>query len=681
MKISVGKKLFASFVLVLCLMVVVGLVSYYTINGINACVDVERQDLNLSHFFAEKVTDHMEWVNAMYETIYLGKEFKKQLDPTKCAFGEWYYSFKTDDPKLKEVLATLEEPHRDLHESANLIMAQLKDGNKAEAERIFKEKTNADLTFIRGQFKQLDQILTDHEAQVQQETETKSHGGLVTLAVAIVLALLLGLGLAAYLTRYITAPVNTLTDGLTKVAVGNLDVRFLENKSNDELGVMATAFNAMVTNLKNIIQQISTTSQSVSITSDQLSNNSLQASKATQQVAAAIQEVAKGASEQASYVTTTIGTVSQVNSAIQQIAAGAEEQASTTTSTAGMVAQMATSIQEVASGATTVSGSAQKTREAAVKGEKAVELTIKGMDGIKEKVFETANKIKELGEHSQQIGEIIQVIDDIAEQTNLLALNAAIEAARAGEHGKGFAVVADEVRKLAERSGKATKEIADLINNIQKLTGGAVLAMEQGTNEVGQGVKLAVDAGQALKEILSTAEETYSQVQNISASAEQISADSQEVVQAINNVSVITEQNTVATQQLTAASNGVSTAMDSVASVTQQTSASAQEVSAATEQMSATVEQISTSAKTLSDMADSLNEVVGKFMIHEITRNCWDIMNCDMVFRKKCTAYQAEEKRCWLLEGTWCGGVQQGDARSKRHRCMNCKAFKAMTDQ
>jgi methyl-accepting chemotaxis protein len=100
-----------------------------------------------------------------------------------------------------------------------------------------------------------------------------------------------------------------------------------------------------------------------------------------------------------------------------------------------------------------------------------------------------------LGEHSQQIGEIIQVIDDIAEQTNLLALNAAIEAARAGEHGKGFAVVADEVRKLAERSSKATKEIAELITNIQKLTAGAVKAMEEGTGEVEQGVSLAVDAG------------------------------------------------------------------------------------------------------------------------------------------------------------------------------------------
>ncbi|WP_242653761.1 methyl-accepting chemotaxis protein [Thermincola potens] len=120
----------------------------------------------------------------------------------------------------------------------------------------------------------------------------------------------------------------------------------------------------------------------------------------------------------------------------------------------------------------------------ATNGGQAVERTVKGMLQVKDAVFETARKINELGEQSQKIGEIIQVIDDIAEQTNLLALNAAIEAARAGEHGKGFAVVADEVRKLAERSSKATKEIADLITNIQKGTKVAVESMQVGTREV-----------------------------------------------------------------------------------------------------------------------------------------------------------------------------------------------------
>lgn len=138
------------------------------------------------------------------------------------------------------------------------------------------------------------------------------------------------------------------------------------------------------------------------------------------------------------------------------------------------------------------------------------------MERIKTTVTESGERIKQLGEQSKAIGEIIQVIDDIAEQTNLLALNAAIEAARAGEHGKGFAVVADEVRKLAERSGKATKEIANLIISIQKGTDNAVSAMEKGISEVENGSRFAHDAGQALKEILVTVERANQQVQIIS---------------------------------------------------------------------------------------------------------------------------------------------------------------------
>jgi methyl-accepting chemotaxis protein len=147
----------------------------------------------------------------------------------------------------------------------------------------------------------------------------------------------------------------------------------------------------------------------------------------------------------------------------------------------------------------------------------------------------------------------------------------------------------------------------------------------------------------------------------------------------VDNVSAITEQNTAATEQLTAASAQVAAAMESISSVTEQSSAAAEEVSASTEEMSASIEEISVSAQNLADTADNLSELVGKFMLREIRENCWDVMNCAMEFRSKCPGYNAQEKRCWLIEGTWCGGVKQGDAKSKRHRCMNCKAFKIMT--
>ncbi|ADG81061.1 methyl-accepting chemotaxis sensory transducer [Thermincola potens JR] len=209
-----------------------------------------------------------------------------------------------------------------------------------------------------------------------------------------------------------------------------------------------------------------------------------EATKATQQVAQTIEQVAKGSTEQSKNVTETVQVMDQVAQSIQQIAAGAGEQSKNVASTTALVENMVKKIDDMAEGMETVKQVSEQNGAVATNGGQAVERTVKGMLQVKDAVFETARKINELGEQSQKIGEIIQVIDDIAEQTNLLALNAAIEAARAGEHGKGFAVVADEVRKLAERSSKATKEIADLITNIQKGTKVAVESMQVGTREV-----------------------------------------------------------------------------------------------------------------------------------------------------------------------------------------------------
>lgn len=671
--------MFASFLIIIFFLIAIGCFSVSTIKSINDETTLERENIKMRYFFAEKVIDHLIWVSAMYDQLYLGKEFKKQLDPHKCDFGKWYYSYKTDDVELKQVLAALEEPHSKLHNSAELILKQLKAGNKKEAERIFREETLIFYNQIDSNIKNMSDILAKHEDEPKQRADGQRTSGFTFIIGLIVVSSIIGIILAALLTRSCTRPLIAITDSLTKVSEGNLSIPQLKITTRDELEIMATAFNKMIENLKSIINQLHDTSHSVAVTSEQLSANSEQVFNATQNVSGAIEEIAKGATKQVNFVGNTMETVSQVKTAIEQIASGATEQASHTNSTAQMVNLMAGSIQEITTGAQTVSVSAEKTKKAADNGEQAVNITISGMNNIKEKVFETANKIKELGDHSHQIGEIIQVIDDIAEQTNLLALNAAIEAARAGEHGKGFAVVADEVRKLAERSSKATKEIADLITNIQSLTLTAVDAMDQGTKEVEYGVQLALGAGNALKEISGNIEETYEQVQHISVAAEEILTTSNHVVNAINNVSAITEENTASTEQVSAASYQVSSCIEQLASIAEQSSVGTEEVSASIEEVTASVAEIASSSKILADMTDSLNEIIGKFMLHEIKENCWDLLNCKLENRHKCPAFNAKEKRCWLIEGTWCGGVKQGDAKSKRKRCMNCKAFKTLT--
>ena len=256
-------------------------------------------------------------------------------------------------------------------------------------------------------------------------------------------------------------------------------------------------------------------------------------------------------------VSATATASTQISSSTEEMAAGAHEQTSQAGEVASAVEEMTKTIMENSKNASVAADTAKQARVSAEQGGQVVGETVDGMRRIAQVVNKSAQTVKELGRSSDQIGEIIGVIDDIADQTNLLALNAAIEAARAGEQGRGFAVVADEVRKLAERTTKATKEIAGMIKKIQSDTTGAVTSMEEGTNEVERGIELADKAGASLKEIVGVSQKVTDMVTQIAAASEEQSSASEEISKNVESISKVTGETAQGTQQIARAAEGL----------------------------------------------------------------------------------------------------------------------------
>ena len=369
---------------------------------------------------------------------------------------------------------------------------------------------------------------------------------IILTAIAIIAAMLASMIFA----RIMSEPIKRVTEATQRVANGDLTVATLDIRSKDEVGALTTAFNQMVENLRGLVQTVSESSEHVASSSEQLMASSDQTSKATEQITSSIQAVASGSRMQEEYI-------DENKRALEEMSIGVSR-----------VAEATHSVAELSDNATQI----------AQIGQQSIEQVITQMSQISTSTNDTAQRIHSLNNRSAAIADIVSVITDISDQTNLLALNAAIEAARAGEHGKGFAVVADEVRHLAEQSKQSADDIAKLIAEIQTDTKQAVVAMSRGSEDVSAGMKAVSQAGTGFNKINEAVVHISGQIMDITAVAQQMSASATHIVDA----------------------------MQQIATLSQDASGNSESVAAASEEQLASMQEVTAAAESLSQRAESL---------------------------------------------------------------------------
>lgn len=535
---------------------------------------VSRSTGKLSAIIATPVIENGE-LKGMITGTYLLEKVSSLVEDVK--FKETGYGFLTDgkgmviadskrpeiiskmnltekkiNPEVKSIIQELDDRLLDLYKKSSELGTQV-SGTYTFIDGIKQVAVFTPVHLAGGQNWML--IVTAPETEAMHEVRSLTWMLLVMAIGCIILALLI----VMYFSEKFAKPIILMRDQALQVAAGDLRIKKLVIHSQDEMGELASSFNTMTEHLRNLVKQVQDESRHVATASEELTASSEQSAFASNQVAESLTKMAYSSLEQRREV----------------------EEVSTA------VGRMAVALQQITGTANEVTAAANRSVTLTASGQDGIDCAVLQISNVGKGTKEVGNAIHALENSSQKISEIVNLISGIAGQTNLLALNAAIEAARAGEQGRGFAVVADEVRKLAEQSEQAAKEITKLIKNNTEDIGKVVQAMEQGSKDVEQGMTLVSAAGNNFKTISQAVYQLSGQVQEISIAIEEMAVGSQRIVAAVVEIDTVSKAS----------------------------ASEAENVSAATQEQSASMEEIASSSQELARLAESLQKTINNFYI------------------------------------------------------------------
>ncbi len=620
--LKIRTKLFIGFGLVLSLALVMGWISFFKGVSYSKAVDSQVSNLKLGKFLFNTKAKQFKWTSKVGELfLYNKKELKVKTDYKTCTLGKWYFKFidsedfKNYPKSLKLAILSMDKPHIRLHETSIRIKKKW-DLSNSEAmdlcRNIYRDETlkalhDLILTFdnVSDELEKQNKILSHQQASSLKTMKS-------SIIFLLIISIILGLFVALYISNAIGKPIKLVVTKLKDIAEGEGDLtQQIDIESKDELGDLAKYFNKFLDQLRNMVKNISSSSEEIAAASEELSATSKQISKSSESVSSvtgetsrSVSQIDKNIKEVVSIIETQITSTAQVSSSVDEMSNNIEEVLKSVESQAASVNQSTAAVEELSASIKMVSANSDKVTVLSNRINKNAQ---EGNSAVKESV----TGMKDIAESADKINNIIGVITGIASQTNLLALNAAIEAARAGEAGKGFAVVADEVRGLAEQSAQAAKEITDLIKEsnskaekgviliegVDKIISGMISSIQevsQLTEEVG------VSTGEQEKgaeEIAKAMEELNAITQGILTSMEEQSKSSFSVSEEMGNLSQISSEiNSIMTEQASG-SEEITKAISELQTIAQENSAGATQSVEAVVGLSSEAQQLDTLVK------------------------------------------------------------------------------------